>query len=1302
AVRILLNGDPCEDIDVIEAEVDLTDGSLANQYLSLVATVVDSNFIRDGVGFDSSILEALKDPIFSKKLLVLIHILSSCRIQQDIKCIVFVNRIIVARTLSYILMNLKCLPFWKCQFLVGYHSGLKNMSRKKMNSIIEKFRSGELNLLVATSVGEEGLDIQTCCLVIRFDPPNSVASFIQSKGRARMLGSEYAFLVERENQNDLNLIKTFLLEEDRMNEEITCRTSTETYDVLEELNYRVPSTGASISAGYSVSLLHRYCSKLPRDEYFNPKPEFFFFDDNGGVFCRIVLPSNAPIHQVDSPPQSSKQNAKKIACLRACKELHLLGALTDHLLPVQDDKLNEESVESDSCEVADSSRGELHEMLSPSVLKTPWNSENSLLLNFYFIEFVPVPNDRLYQKFGLFVKTPLPTEAQTMELDLHLAHGRIVKTKLVPLGVIECDADEIVQAQTFQELYLKIILDREEFFADFVPLEKKDSIQSKPSNSYLLLPVRQNKHEHKLAVDWELIKRCLSSPVFGAQKNALDSGLVAAGKPLILADGPASTSDVVNSLIFTPHNKLFFFVDGILSGMDANSPFTDASSANYLQHYTQKFGINILHPKQPLLKAKQLFSLHNLLHNRVQGNTVTRELEEHFVELPPEICSLKIVGFSKDIGSSLSLLPSLMHRLENLLVAIELKSVFSDSFVEGSEVTAHRVLEAITTEKCMERFSLERLEVLGDAFLKYAVGRHVFLSNETVDEGQLTRRRSSIVNNSHLYKLAIRSNLQVYIRDENFDPSQFFALGRPCKVVCSKNTEMSIHFRQRSGSISNGADSSNVKCSKGHHWLHKKTVADIVEALVGAFIVDSGFKAAIAFLKWVGIEVDFEASQVSSICMASNSYMSLFANIDISALENSLGYRFLHKGLLVQAFLHPSYNKHSGGCYQRLEFLGDAVLDYLITSYLFSVYPKLKPGQLTDLRSVTVNNNAFARVAVCRSLHTYLISDSEALSEAVQKFVALSHTSPAEKDMVERPTCPKALGDLVESSVGAILLDSGFNLNLVWKIMLSFLDPIMSFTSLQLNPVRELTELCQSRNWELQFSYSKRGGGFVVDAWVNGKSVHATGCGTNLSKKAAERTAARKIFLKLKAEGFLPKKSKSLEKLLKSCVKEKAKLIGYDENPTQEVLLDAIQLDNLQIQERSPNACNTPHINPTNKRPITNEGSENHCHKSAVDKSPVTNLQNGGIPPSISNISRLFELCTVKFWKPPMFECVKEEGLSHLKLFTFKVTVEIIEDKRTILECFSDPRPKKKAAQEHAAEGALWYLKHQGYLHNDK
>ncbi len=73
------------------------------------------------------------------------------------------------------------------------------------------------------------------------------------------------------------------------------------------------------------------------------------------------------------------------------------------------------------------------------------------------------------------------------------------------------------------------------------------------------------------------------------------------------------------------------------------------------------------------------------------SKTESHELEEYFIDLPPELCQLKIIGFSKDIGSSISLLPSIMHRLENLLVASELKHKLSLAFPEGAEVTCDSV-----------------------------------------------------------------------------------------------------------------------------------------------------------------------------------------------------------------------------------------------------------------------------------------------------------------------------------------------------------------------------------------------------------------------------------------------------------------------------------------------------------------------------------------------------------------------------------------------------------------------------------
>lgn len=82
-------------------------------------------------------------------------------------------------------------------------------------------------------------------------------------------------------------------------------------------------------------------------------------------------------------------------------------------------------------------------------------------------------------------------------------------------------------------------------------------------------------------------------------------------------------------------------------------------------------------------------------------------------------------------------------------------------------------------------------------------------------------------------------------------------------------------------------------------------------------------------------------------------------------------------------------------------------MDYLITSYLFSTYPKLKPGQLTDLRSALVNNKAFANVAVDRSLHNFLLFDSSGLSEAINNYVKFIETSPSSKKFIEGTKCPK-------------------------------------------------------------------------------------------------------------------------------------------------------------------------------------------------------------------------------------------------------------------------------------------------------
>lgn len=1300
ASRILLKGDHYEQNEGTDAEENSADNSLCDRYLSEANSIFASACRKDGVEPDLSLVEVLEPPLFSRKLLRLIKILCTFRLQPNMKCIVFVNRIVTARSLSYILQNLKFLSSWRCHFLIGVHSGLKSMSRKNINAILEKFRSGELNLLIATKVGEEGLDIQTCCLVIRFDLPETVASFIQSRGRARMPQSEYAFLVNSGNEKEINLINQFVKDERKMHQEISSRKSQVTMTDFEEKTYQVELTGATISSASSISLLHQYCSKLPHDEYFHPKPQFFYLDDADGMVCHIMLPSNAPIREVVSASQVSFEAAKKDACLKACKTLHEVGALTDFLLPEQDsgsEETDDGFSDTESCD-DDDSRRELHEMLIPAALREPWTDlKNSVSLCTYHFKFCPNPVDRLYKEFALFVKSPLPKEAEKMKLDLHLDRGRSVLTELVPYGVVRFAKDELVQAEKFQRMFLKVILDRSEFISEFVSLENNVTSNPISSTSYLLLPILLN-NNNKVSVDWKLVGKCLSSSIFGAPKCGGHDGCSQDKRQLHLANGIKSGEEVVNSLVYVPCKDTFFFVSDIVFYKNGYSLIKDFK--NHLDHYMEKFSIHLRYPDQPLLKAKQVFYLDNLL--RKKGYSEVREKEEHFIELPPEICQLKIVGFSKDIGSSLSLLPSIMHRLESLLVAIELKNKLSASFPEGAEVTVQRVLEALTTEKCNEHFSLERLEVLGDAFLKFAVGRHLFLLHNSLDEGQLTRKRSNIVNNSNLLKLATRKNLQMYIRDQSFEPNQFFALGRPCPVICSKQTENAIHSPHAS---SVNDVNTEIRCSKCHHWLYKKTIADVLEALVGAFLVDSGFTAATAFLKWIGIQIDFEESQLLNIFNESKNFLSLASQIDITAVEDILGYEFRHKGLLIQAFVHPSYNIHSGGCYQRLEFLGDAMLDYLITSYLFSVYPKLKPGQLTDLRSASVNNTSFADIAIHYSFHKFIICDSSALSKTMEQYVSSIQTT--ERVQTDEPTCPKALGDLVESSMGAILLDTGFNLDCVWKIMLSLLNPTMSSSKLWINPIRDLQELCQCHSMDLQFSASRKSGIYTVELKVNSGDLSMDASATNISKKAAKRMAAKQLYSRLKALGYSAK-SKSLDEVLKETEKMEAQLIGFDEKPS----VVTAKHNDFKVQEASETE-NDLKVYPLNEDPGNNYNSSHKPIRQKVVPYNASRWRPTGATKSLicnpdsretggTNIgspkSRLYEICATNYWRPPVFECLKETGPSHLKEYTFKVVVEIDDALSQVLECRGNPRPRKRDAEQNAAEAALWYLKCEGYL----
>jgi ribonuclease-3 len=122
-------------------------------------------------------------------------------------------------------------------------------------------------------------------------------------------------------------------------------------------------------------------------------------------------------------------------------------------------------------------------------------------------------------------------------------------------------------------------------------------------------------------------------------------------------------------------------------------------------------------------------------------------------------------------------------------------------------------------------------------------------------------------------------------------------------------------------------------------------------------------------------------------------------------LEKSLGYQFKNKKLITEALTHRSYKKEVNN--ERLEFLGDAVMDLIVGEYLFHLFPKAEEGTLSKLRAALVNEDSFTRLAKRLNLGKFL------------------YLSPAEENNNGREK-PSILSSAFEAVIGAIYLESGF------------------------------------------------------------------------------------------------------------------------------------------------------------------------------------------------------------------------------------------------------------------------------------
>ncbi|CUV66365.1 Ribonuclease III (RNase III) [Sulfurovum sp. enrichment culture clone C5] len=209
-------------------------------------------------------------------------------------------------------------------------------------------------------------------------------------------------------------------------------------------------------------------------------------------------------------------------------------------------------------------------------------------------------------------------------------------------------------------------------------------------------------------------------------------------------------------------------------------------------------------------------------------------------------------------------------------------------------------------------------------------------------------------------------------------------------------------------------------------------------------------------------------------------------------LESKLGYSFKNKQLIIEALTHKSFKKPYNN--ERLEFLGDAVLDLIVGEYLYKKFPTSDEGTLSKIRASLVNENGFALLATELNLGKYIyISLAEENNEGRTKLSLLSNA--------------------FEAVIGSIYLEAGLDgAKSIAIAMLEKCYPIIDLQTLSKDYKTALQEFTQAK-YGVTPAYEMIGATgpdhkkeFEIEVLLDGKNLASA---SGKSKKEAQQKAAQ-------------------------------------------------------------------------------------------------------------------------------------------------------------------------------------------------
>jgi dsRNA-specific ribonuclease len=762
------------------------------------------------------------------------------------------------------------------------------------------------------------------------------------------------------------------------------------------------------------------------------------------------------------------------------------------------------------------------------------------------------------KEIGFAIITKIQVPINEYEFDLHFPDPSLHSSCSVRFVPTPTEAGKF--AITSKEQYRVVC----EFQKKFCDLLFKIGSQLKPVNlgssvkKYMIAPVRyeygKKEGEHtrlqRYEVDWKFMYEIIDdesndfyrsfmntlstlpkdqdflSSAFVASKDIFENcwfGRSAPNEEMLAQNSMEDYLNHVfkNMIIRSKENSIRYMGYRIRTDLTPASPLPTGAIkkkgvvlTTFEDYYKFKHGKSV-NLNQPILEVRNL-----KIPNMLKPSDTSKTSEEatvvntnSHVYLIPETVEIDPISV-RHVRAGRALF-SILHRFDIYVAAEELRANLSLPL----SIKSSSLIEAITAPCSDDLYNYERLETLGDAFLKLAVACDLYTKHQRESEISLSKDRVKKINNRNLYDMAIKLGIEAYIKTKQFHQKDFYPPG--CDPFL---------YRESDGS------DIDILLDEKEQTLPMKMIADVTEALIGAAVLDGGVETSLDLLKQLEmITLDFaecaeltqsalsvtklqkqgssESSNefkltyqwtenpkgalyeygvrllksppitdyesypngsfkamvrlqlsvndvISSEAVSNNKRSAeklacskicekLFKSNELkveskySEFEELLNYKFKNQNILKQSLCHSSVKNPEHGNFESLEFLGDAVLDWIVTFGLFSLYKDLTPEGITRLRALIVCNQTYSYMAFkSMHLHKYLNHelDSDSWNSLVDK---AERTVKAVSDIRllgdEKYIISKIFSDCFEGIAGAVFVDSGFSLPTAAQVFDPFL-----------------------------------------------------------------------------------------------------------------------------------------------------------------------------------------------------------------------------------------------------------------------